>query len=246
MSPRSPRAGMTLIEVLMAISLLSVLSVSILLTLRVGLNALDKTNTMLIANRRAVSVERILTSQLAGLMPVVGLCPAGPDLPAARVSLFQGEPQSMRFVSSYSLAEAGRGLPRILEFQVIPGAEGQGVRLVVNERPYSGELSTSGLCLGMDVPFENGVRGPRFGPIEVGPQSFVLADKLAYCRFSYRQKLPPPVFAGWAPQWRFASWPTAVHVELAQLAPQAMRSPLVSVTAPVRVTRMPNVVYADR
>ena len=54
----------------------------------------------------------------------------------------------MRFVSSYSLQQGARGLPRILEFQVIRGEEGKGVRLVVNEQPYTGPRSAGFFVLG--------------------------------------------------------------------------------------------------
>ncbi|MEJ7607865.1 MAG: hypothetical protein WKF37_16740 [Bryobacteraceae bacterium] len=38
----------------------------------------------------------------------------------ARLPFFQGDTQTMRFVSTYSLQEAGRGFPGA-ELQVIPG-----------------------------------------------------------------------------------------------------------------------------
>ena len=44
----------------------------------------------------------------------------------------------MRFVTSYSLQDAWRGRPQIAALQVIPGADGAGVRLIVNETPYTG------------------------------------------------------------------------------------------------------------
>ena len=43
----------------------------------------------------------------------------------------------MRFVTSYSLQDGWRGRPQIAALQVIPG-ETQGVRLIVNETPYTG------------------------------------------------------------------------------------------------------------
>ena len=69
----------------------------------------------------------------------------GGPIAGAKVAFFQGEPQSMRFVSSFSLHEGDRGLPHMLEFQVISGENGAGVRLVVNELIYSGPRSTGAL-----------------------------------------------------------------------------------------------------
>ena len=85
----------------------------------------------------------------------------------------------MRFVSTYSLNEAGRGYPRILEYQVIPGENGTGVRLIVNEFWYCGPLSAGSSCVGvMPDPV---AKAPMmiFRPVQIGPSSFVLADKLA-------------------------------------------------------------------
>ncbi len=241
----SSRRGMTLIEVLISVTLLSVLSVAVLLTLRVGLNALEKTNTLLIGNRRAVSVGRILHSELAGFMPAGAVCPGTSEQSQISVPFFEGGPQSMRFVSSYSLQEAGRGLPRILEFLVIPGAEGKGVRLVVNETPYGGPWSTLGVCLSLSPGAPNEPPRPMFRPIEAGPQSFVLADRLASCSFRYRARRPAPEMEVWVDQWTFPDWPTAIHVDIVPLEPQDTRAPLVSVNAPVRVNRRANESYGD-
>jgi Prokaryotic N-terminal methylation motif len=231
--------GVTLIELLISITLLSLLSAGMLVALRVGLNALDKTNSKLMANRRSVSVQRIVRSQIAGFIPVRADCPL--ELRAAAIPFFQGEPQSMRFVSGYSLDEGARGMPHILEFQVIPGEAGRGVRLVVNERPFTGPQSANAACAGVLPDPETGALVPQFRPIEIGPSSFVLADKLAYCRFSYRRLRPPPDLDSWAPEWKLAEWPTAVRIEMAPLDRDTSRVPLISVVAPIRVDPHANV-----
>jgi prepilin-type N-terminal cleavage/methylation domain-containing protein len=233
------RAGVTLIELLIAVSLFSLLSVGILLALRVGLNAMQKANAKLIGNRRVFSVQRILEQQLAGFMPEMADCLVGPEAPAVRMPFFQGEPESMRFVSSYSLGEAARGYPRILEFQVIPREDNQGVRLVVNERLYTGPRGAGLFCLGRTADPLSGASIPRFRAIEIGPSSFVLADRLAYCRFSYREPAPPPQPERWVAVWTAMRWPTAVRVEMAPLEADSTRLQLMALTAPIRVNKMP-------
>jgi type II secretory pathway component PulJ len=138
MKSRNPSAGVTLIELLIAVLLLSLLSVGIVLTLRVALSAMNKSGSKLMANRRVSSVERILDQQIEGIMPVTADCQAQPGVPGVTLMFFQGEQQSMRLASSYSLQQGERGVPMILEFQVIPGEDEQGVRLVVNEHWYTG------------------------------------------------------------------------------------------------------------
>jgi type II secretory pathway pseudopilin PulG len=236
-----------LIELLIAVSLLSLLSVGMLIALRVGLNSLDKANAKLIANRRAASVQTILESQIANVMPVSAACPSGlPGSPPARVPFFDGQPQSMRFVSSYSLEEASRGSPRILEFAVIPGEQNRGVRLVVNEYPYTGPLSAGTSCLGfVENPAPGIARAPQFRAVEPGPKSFVLADSLASCQFAYMDTVPPPEFTRWYSEWRFPKWPSAVRVEMRPLEVDPTRVPLAGLTVPIHVNRWPNVSYFD-
>ena len=239
---RDPRAGVTLMELLIAVSLISLLSVGILMAMRVGLNAMEKVNNKLLSNRRVTGTQRILEQQIAGLMAVTAQCRSEAGGPSVKMPFFQGEPRSMRFVSSYSLQEAWRGYPRILEFQVIPGENNAGVRLVVNETRYSGPLSTGMLCLGRGPPG----MGTLFRPIAVGPQSFVLADRLAFCRFAYQERLPPPELSVWAPRWVDAHLPAAIRIEMAPLEPDPSKLPLLTLTAPVRVTKDPMIQYVDQ
>ncbi len=245
----SGRRGVTLMEVLIAVSLLSLLSVGMLMAMRVGLNALGRANDRLMQNRRVVSVERILESQIAGLMPVMAQCMVNEQGGRLRMPFFQGEPQAMRFVSSYSLQEAWRGQAQVLEFQVIPGENGRGVRLVVNEIPYANPFLAGLLCMGRTPDPATGTTVPRFRPIETGPRSFVIADRLAECRFMYQGPPPPnaPPQAPdlWRPVWILDQWPTAVRVEMAPLEEDTAHLRPVTVTAPLRIRRSPEIAYGD-
>ena len=149
---------------------------------------------------------------------------------------FQGEPETMRLVSTFSLQGAWRGQPQILEIFVIPGSEGRGVRLVVNEIPYQGPLAAGRLCLGPG----------KFFPTSAGPNSFVLADKLAFCRFSYLDQ-PPEVTLplAWFPRFAGPIWPRAVRIDMAPLDPDASLLQPISVVAPIRVFRHPEIPYGD-
>jgi len=241
---KRPRHGVTLIEVLIAVSLVSLLSVGILLALRAGMSAMDKANRRLMDNRRAVGARRIIEEQLAGFMPVIAVFSPSPDSAGMKVPFFEGREQSMRFVSSYSLQEAARGLPQILEFQIIPGEQGRGVRLVVNENLYSGPRSAGVFCLGPGRDPEIGVETQRFIPIVVGPRSFVLADQLAYCRFSYLGPVQDEDLERWLPAWTpMNRWPLGIRIEMAALDTGAGRLRPVTVTAPVHVNRDPNFEY---
>jgi general secretion pathway protein J len=234
-------AGVTLMELLVAVLLLSLLSVGMVMTMRVALSAMNKTDSRLMTNRRVVSVERILNEEISGILPVSADCMAG-GRPGGRLPLFQGEAQTMRLASTYSLHEGARGLPMILEFQVIPGEDNQGVRLVVNEQWYTGPRAAGALCIGL----VNGVGGPSptFVPIQIGSNSFVMSDRLAYCRFSFHdgRVRPQPL---WLDHWIKSTLPDAIRVDMAPLAPDAGRLQPVTLTIPVRITRLPLVNYLE-
>jgi hypothetical protein len=243
---RRPTAGITLIEVVVAVTLFSMLSVGMLATIRMGLDSLHKTNSRLMENRRVAGAQRLLEQQLVGFMPVQAVCSGGMGAPAIPFAFFEGKPQSMRLVSTYSLQEAWRGTPRILELQVIPGDEGRGVRLVVNEIPYTGPLSAGQFCMGMAPDPESSLMMPQFGPIQISTQSFVLADKLAWCRFSYLEPAKLPGIEHWRPGWVIQRWPIGLRVEMAPLEDNPARLRPLTVSAAIPINRLPNETYADQ
>src|SRR5437763_1141935 len=79
--------GFTLIELMIAITLVAALSTGMLLAMRTGLLTLDKIETRLQENRRTVSIQQMLIRQLANVMPVAGECATG------RTPLFAGTDQ---------------------------------------------------------------------------------------------------------------------------------------------------------
>ncbi len=146
----------------------------------------------------------------------------------------------MRLASTYSLQQGERGLPMILEFQVIPGEDGQGVRLVVNEHWYTGPRGAGVYCIGMgSADPDGGPAGPLFAPISVGPGSFVLADKLAYCRFSFRDPHTSAATPVWVRRWVKPVLPSAIRIEMAPLEPDLGRLQPVTLTIPVHLTLLP-------
>lgn len=239
------QAGMTLIEVMIAVALFALLSVGILMALRVGMNALERSNDRLMTNRRAAYSSRILQSELNGFMPEWAVYQS-PPIVNASMPFFQGESAAMRFVSTYSLQNASRGKPQILEFHVIPGEDSSGgVRLVVNEVPYTGPASAGVFCLGYISEPTTNRRIPIFRPIQTGPNSFVIADKLAYCRFSYQApgigNLPPT----WTGHWITSAWPLAIRLDMAPLNPDPSRLQPMTVTSAVHVNKNLEIQYAD-
>jgi prepilin-type N-terminal cleavage/methylation domain-containing protein len=191
---RRPRqAGMTLVEMLLAITIFAIVSVSIGFILRTGFTTLDQINSKVNFNRRVIGSQKALEQILNGLIPVVTPC-------GGRPVGFQGSNTMMRFVSSYSLTEGSRGRPQIVELFTIKNDRGPGVRLLLNEYPYQGKRSLSVMC-GL--------------PPTATPNSFILADRLANCQFRFRRMETQLGIEMWLTEWIVPEWPSGISVDLA-------------------------------
>jgi Prokaryotic N-terminal methylation motif len=241
----NPESGITLIEILIAISLLSLLSVGMLMAMRLGLNTMDKTDARLVRDRRVANTRAIIENEIQGFISTMAFYHPNPDR-VVQVPFLQTEAQSMRFVTSYSLDEAWRGRPRIAAMQVIPGESNQGVRLIVNEAVYTGPEQAGRDVVGI----EQNPLGPQivhFAPILAGSGSFVLADRLAFCRFTYLESRRDAPFQVWRPDWvQPQILPLAVRIEM---APLDLENPselhVTTVTVPLNVNRVPGAAYVD-
>lgn len=229
MAARSQR-GFTLMELMIAITLVAALATGMLMALRGGLLSLNRTQARLEENRRGLGIQRILHMQLAGAMPVRTGC-AGQLSPFA----LRGTSSVLQMVSTYSITEGARGYPHVVEYQVAPDQNGT-VQLIVNERPYTGPASTAGFC-GDSVAAQGSA------------QPFVAAGGLAFCRISYHQMNPDTQFqgGGWVNAWNEPNLPAAVRIEMAPAAADPNRLPVMSVTALLHVNRFfDDPPYADQ
>jgi prepilin-type N-terminal cleavage/methylation domain-containing protein len=234
------QSGVTLIEILIAVSLLSLLSVGILMAMRIGFNTMEKTDAHLVQNRRVSNSRKIIENEIAGFAFTRAEWRPQPEQ-AQIVPFTQWEAASMRFVTAYSLQDAWRGRLQIAAFQVILGYRGAGVRLIVNETPYTGPVQAGQSITGIDE------HGTHFAPIIPGASSFVLADRLAFCRFTYLEPQPAPPFRLWRPDWVLTRLlPLGIRIEMAPLDTGPAELHVTPVTAPLGVNRDPGVLYDDR
>jgi prepilin-type N-terminal cleavage/methylation domain-containing protein len=223
--------GFTLIELMISITLVAGLATGMLMAMRTSLLSFEKINSRLQFNRRVVGMERILTRQIGGVMPVTS------DCGTARVPLFRGNASSLLMASSYSMAEGARGYPQFDEFQVVRAEEG--FRLIVTEHPYTGPSSTSLFC-----GSEQMIRP------DVAPTSLILADRLASCSFSYREVIPDASpsekwLASWNMQGEQENLPAAVKIVMTPLDSSPALLPVMNVTIPIHVTRQVRPLYDD-
>jgi type II secretory pathway pseudopilin PulG len=239
-------AGITLIEILIAVSLLSLLSAGILIAMHLGLNTMERTDARMVRNRRAVNARKIIESEIDGFVASTASFRLTPETFQV-VSFFQAEPESMRFVSAFSLQDAWRGRPQITALQVIPGARNEGVRLIVNETPYTGPVQAGQSIVSFGPDPATGRVITHYAPIAAGPGSFVLADRLRFCRFSYLERRTLPPFEIWQPDW-FTSerLPAGIRIEMAPIDSTAADLHVTTVTVPLHVNRTSGTVYADQ
>lgn len=238
------QSGVTLIEILIAVTLLSLLSAGLLVAMRLGFNTMDKTDARLVRNRRVSNTRGIIESEIAGF--VYSLANYRPDEKSLRqVTFLQTEGQSMRFVTSYSIEDGWRGRLQIAALQVIPGENSRGVRLIVNETPYTGPEQTGQQVIGIEQQ-EGRPQMVLFAPITPSAQSFVLADKLEYCRFLWLEPLAKAPFQRWRPDWvQPQILPLAVRIEMAPLEAQPNELQISTVTVPFGVNGPPGTDYQD-
>jgi hypothetical protein len=230
---------MTLIEILIAVTLLSLLSVAVLVAMRMGFNTMDKTDAHLVHDRRVSNARRIIENEIAGYTWSLANFRPSPDR-TVTVPFAEWTAREMRFLTSYSLADAWRGRPQIAVLQVIPGENNRGVRLIVNDTLYTGP-DQAGVTITDVTP-----GGPSFAPVPAGAQSFVLADQLAYCRFEYLEPEAYPNPPLWRPDWRRPGLtPLGIRILMAPLERKPAESEIANVTVPMNVTRDPNAQYVD-
>ena len=224
---------MTLIEILVAVALLSLLSAGLFTSLQIGATSWSTASQRLMLDRRVANANAILHSSFASIVPLEAEIPRERQIGLPRLLFFQGEPGSMRYVSSYSVTEGVRGGLRIVELQV--SSAQNGVRILLNQLPYLGPLSAGSLVVDRvsDPDFPRG--RIIFEPIRAMPTSLIIVDELAACTFSYlrrpRRRDEPSL---WLPYWgERDSLPAAIRVNLSPSSRDVRLLP-VSITTAVR------------
>ena len=229
---------MTLVEVLVAFTLLGLLSLGLVTALQTGVGAWRDSREAVSLDRRIANANNLLHAELAGLVPVLAEPPPY-RRGISRFPFFHGEPTEMRFVSSYSLEAGVRAGLRIVELSVISGDEGR--RLILNELPYRGPRSVGVFAL-QSVPERTSFSGRRiiFTPVRARADSLIAADRLSFCRFSYLRYPREREAAGeWIPVWDdLQNVPVAVRLEMAPATVEAGLQP-VTITAQVRAEYAP-------
>lgn len=223
------RAGMTLIEILVAVTLLGLLATGLVTALQVTAGAWSSSREARGQDRRIANSNALLHAQFSGVTPVVPQT-VQRDVRVTGGPFFQGEPNAMRFVSSYSMTEGVRGGLQIVELQVSPGREG--MRLLLTQTPYQGPLSVGRFIIGSERLPQPGAMRLFFTPIQPRADTLIAADRLRSAAFSYlkgslRQGEPDVWVAVWdQPQ----QLPQAIRVQLEPLPDEGRLRPVAIVS----------------
>ena len=231
-----PDAGLTLIEIIVAVSLLGLLSAGMVTALQIGADSWSDTRERMTLDRRIATANNILHAQLAGVVPILARVPPGRSVTSA--PFFHGEPQSMRFVTSYSLLEGVRGGLQVVE--LLSRGREKGLSLLLTHSPYRGPLSVGRFIMGREPSLDRTSSRLIFSPIRTRPDTMIVADQLEACSFSYlaepRNPDEPP---RWKPVWDDdRQIPAAVRIEM-RPAGEDVRLDPITLVAQIRARYAP-------
>ena len=155
-----------------------------------------------------------------------------------KAAFFQGEPQTMRLVSTFSLQQALARAAADLELFVIPGEERRraaGGQRDSLHRPDGGRTALSGDDAGCGTgpagsAIRPGDRGAEF--VRAGGQAGLLPVLVPGSGDGARSG--PAI---WTAHWVKAGWPLAVRIEMAPLEPDPSRLQPITVVAPIYIRR---------
>ena len=233
MSQDRRQAGFTLIELMIAITLVAAISAGLLTTMRNALLTMERTQARLEENRRALGIQDLIRRQIDGLIPVRALCGTGEQPVLA--DIFRGNRTSLLLVTNESMTEGARGYPHVALYQVQPNPDGT-FRLEVSEQVFSGPTSTAPYC----------EADPRVLHSFAGVQPVVLLNKLAFCHFAYRNLNQNTLFGReWMEAWVLPYAPYSVRIEMEAAPNSDVRMPVGSITIPLRISRTPGERYFD-
>jgi prepilin-type N-terminal cleavage/methylation domain-containing protein len=194
MKPRLQN-GITLIELLIAMSLLGLISLGMLFAMRIGVNSWQHANKRMSADRSVIAASDLITEQLAGARAkVVGW---GPLERRAGFLYFEGRAGRMRLLTDYSVAARVRGGMWIAEYWFESNARNE-CRLMYNERPFRSDDDIAS-TVNQVVTGPAGYVADYRAPV-TSASTRVLYSGIHNCTFEYLvEPFNAPVY--WTPNW---------------------------------------------
>jgi prepilin-type N-terminal cleavage/methylation domain-containing protein len=225
--------GFTILELLIAVTLVAAISAGLLTAMRNGLLTMERTQHRLTENRRALGLQDLVARQIAGAVPILGLC-GTPDS-AGSFWAFRGHASALMLVTNASLAQGSRGYPHVVSYHVLPNRDGT-VRLEMTEALFPSPAGTIPFCDASGMPLI---------PATTTPPT-VIYDRLAYCTFSYQIRNPGSLLGTtWMEDWYLPQLPAVVRIELAAAPGSAPNMPVRPITIPLHLSWTPGEYHDD-
>jgi len=172
--------GFTLIETMVAVTLVAMMAVGMWLVFRTGIMSWSRGTQYIDAGQRERILNDMVRKQMASAFPLAA--PLDPAIQSATYPLFRGTETMMEFVSLNSLRFQDSPGLTLVQYELSPEDEGSGYRLVERERPYVGQASSSVDDTGVFSSV------PIFGNI-------------SNCYFEYKNPAPDEFEETWVREW---------------------------------------------
>jgi len=223
--PQHAEHGFTLLELLVSMTVVSLLATTVLFSWRIAAGAWGRASQLVENQRRVAAAHQVLEGQIAEMVSYAPWRRQG----IADV-FFQGEGQTARFLSHYSLTHRARsGLYRI-EYQIAEAGDGTR-QLLMNEVPAPNPEESGLLLVGTEQNPQGLLR--HFAPFERKPETRVLLDELSEAHFEYYRPAGPWGPGSWLAEWfgRGNELPRAMAIRLTPKAGNGSLPPVSIVAA---------------
>jgi prepilin-type N-terminal cleavage/methylation domain-containing protein len=218
--------GVTLLELLVSITIVALLAATALFAWRVGVSAWEKADAQLGKDRHVLAAHQLLQEQIASMVPYEARAER-----RGRAVFFQGEGETARFVSRYSLANRAASGLYLIEYHVAEQPGGTPSTSLLSSR--TGGVRAGKQLLLRETPVRGSEElGARIADIESDPEGFrlrlpaferdaetvVLLEGLQECRFEYFRLTPNAQPEGdlgnWTDEWvsRGNELPSAMRI----------------------------------
>jgi len=180
-------SGFTLMELLVSITLMSLVAVAVHSGFRLSLNSWEKSEKALQRQRRLHFVLDLISRQVGSIVPYYSRQHL--EGTPVDVLLFNASAQGVRFVSSFSSeGRAADGL-RLVEYFLTDSPTGEGKALLINDNALPDNAELVGKVFTSFSRSEDGYVIAEFGSFVASPESStVLVDHLSDAHFEFPRK----------------------------------------------------------
>jgi prepilin-type N-terminal cleavage/methylation domain-containing protein len=213
---RSPdRAGFTLFEVLISLTLIGFIMLALLIGMRVASRAWRTGEARLRQVHAAAEQSDFVVTQVSSLVPY-RISSSDPSLPGA-LTVLEATADCLRFISSYSSVYRSRTGLVLVEYGIVAPWRGE-VEVVLRETPVADNQSLyHKLILSVTHEPDTGLAVINYQPFVARASDLRLMTGLSGAAFSYLdlhpQKSPVPL---WRQDWRSsveAPYPDAIRLQ---------------------------------